>query len=147
MPHAPTAKVVIVDGSEGESEVRYEQWIPGLALMRDALLTSFGDADLERSLGGMSLTLGQLIDDCAAMQRSYICAFDDLNQTWDPPRPSKEHLPTVVAIRERFVSLDRKLALVRDGYDEAQWQAVISADPMGRSAHGAASLRSTRSSC
>ena len=62
----------ILDSSAWEFEAKYEQWLPGLALMRDALIQPLSDADLGNDLGGSSLTWGQLIDDCAEMQRSYL---------------------------------------------------------------------------
>ena len=71
-----------VESSAWEFEAKYEHWLPGLAMMRDVLIEPLTDADLEYSLGGTSLTWGQLIDDCTEMQRSYIDAFSTLDQKW-----------------------------------------------------------------
>ena len=115
----------VLDSSAWEFEAKYEQWLPGLALMRDALIQPLSDADLGRDLGGNSLTWGQLIDDCAEMQRSYLHAFSTLDQRWAPPRSALEHRATVAEILEDFHTLDRELELVLDSFTRDQWEAVI----------------------
>jgi hypothetical protein len=114
-----------LDSSPWEFEARYEQWLPGLALMRDALLQPLSDADLGQDLGGDSLTWGQLIDDCAEMQRSYVDAFRTLDQEWAPPRSALEHRTTVAEILENFHTLDRELAQVLDSFSGDEWDAMI----------------------
>ena len=114
-----------MDSSAWQFEARYEQWLPGLALMRDALIEPLSDADLVYDLGGSSLTWGQLIDDCAEMQRSYLDAFTTLDQTWAPPRSALEHRSTVAEILERFHRLDRELELALGSFTVDEWDAVI----------------------
>ena len=115
----------ILDASRWEFEAKYEQWLPGLALMRDALIQPLSDADLGHDLGGSSLTWGQLIDDCAEMQRSYLDAYSTLDQRWVPPRSALEHRTTVAEILENFHSLDGELKLVLDSFTDDEWEAVI----------------------
>ena len=115
----------VLDSSAWEFEAKYEQWLPGLVLMRDALIQPLADADLGLDLGGSSLTWGQLIDDCAEMQRSYLDSFSTLEQRWAPPRSALEHRTTVAEILENFHRLDRELELVLDSFTDDQWEAVI----------------------
>jgi hypothetical protein len=115
----------ILDPSRWEFEAKYEQWLPGLALMRDALIQPLSDADLGHDLGGSSLTWGQLIDDCAEMQRSYLDAFRTLDQRRAPPRSALEHRTTVAEILENFHSSDGELKLVLDSFTHDEWEAVI----------------------
>lgn len=114
-----------MESSAWEFEAKYEHWVPGFAMMRDALLQQLSDADLGKSLGGASLTWGQLIDDCAQMQRSYLDALRTLEQKWDPPRPAVEHRITVAEILEHFHALDRELEVVLDAFSGEDWDAVI----------------------
>lgn len=114
-----------VESSAWEFEARYEHWLPGLAMMRDVLIEPLTDADLEYALGGTSLTWGQLIDDCAEMQRSYIDAFGTLDQRWAPPRSEVEHRGTVHEILQNFHALDRELQLVLNAFAGDDWDAVI----------------------
>ena len=115
----------IVESSAWEYEAEYEQWLPGLAMMRDALIEPLADADLAYSLGGTSLTWGQLLDDCAEMQRSYIDSFSTLDQKWAPPRPAIEHRKTIAEIRQHFHTLDREVELVLETFSGDDWDAVI----------------------
>lgn len=114
-----------MESSAWEFEAKYEQWLPGLALMRDAVIEPLSDKDLLYDLGGTSLTWGQLIDDCAEMQRSYLDAFATLDQRWAPPRSALEHRSTVADILENFHRVDRELALVLDSFTHDEWDAVI----------------------
>ena len=114
-----------LDSSAWEFEARYEQWLPGLALMRDAVIEPLSDADLVYNLGGSSLTWGQLIDDCAEMQRSYLDAFTTLDQRWAPPRSAPEHRSTVAEILENFHRLDRELEATLGSFAHDEWDAVI----------------------
>ena len=114
-----------MDSSAWEFEAKYEQWLPGLALMRDAVIEPLSDTDLVYDLGGSSLTWGQLIDDCAEMQRSYLDAFTTLDQRWAPPRPAREHRPTIAEILDNFHRLDRELALVLESFTHDEWEVVI----------------------
>ncbi|GAA1709197.1 hypothetical protein GCM10009809_01790 [Isoptericola hypogeus] len=114
-----------MDAKGWELEVDHEQSISGLAMMRDALLAPLVDADLEQQLGGSSLTLGELIDDCAQMQGSYVEAFRSLAQTWPPSRPLHRHDATVEAVRDRFATLDHELQLALAGLAGEDWQAVV----------------------
>jgi hypothetical protein len=114
-----------VESSAWEYEAKYEQWLPGLATMRDALIEPLADADLAYSLGGTSLTWSQLLDDCAEMQRSYVNAFSSLDQKWAPPRPAIEHRKSVAEILQHFHTLDREVALLLDSLSGDDWDAVI----------------------
>ncbi|MRG60299.1 hypothetical protein GE115_10535 [Agromyces sp. CFH 90414] len=114
-----------MESSAWEFEARYEDWLPGLALMRDALLEQLADADLDRNLGGDTLTWGQLIDDCAQMQGSYLDAFVELEQHWAPPRPPGQHRSTVAEILDDFHALDRELQRVLGTFSGEDWDAVI----------------------
>ena len=114
-----------MESSEWELEAKYEQWVPGLALMRDALLQQLSDADLTHSLGGDSLTWGQLIDDCAQMQLSYLEAFTTLEQKWASPRSSTHHQQTLAEVLEHFHRVDRELLAALDSFTGDDWDAVI----------------------
>ena len=114
-----------MESSAWEFEAKYERWLPGLALMRDAVIEPLSDTDLVYDLGGSSLTWGQLIDDCAEMQRSYHDAFTTLDQRWAPPRSALEHRSTIAEILENFHRLDRELDLVLDSLTHDEWDAVI----------------------
>ncbi|MEO8262668.1 MAG: hypothetical protein ABI566_08875 [Pseudolysinimonas sp.] len=111
--------------SAWEFEAKYEDWMPGLAFMRDALILQLSDADLGMSLGGNSLTWGQLIDECTQTQRSYIDAFNTLEQNWAPPRSAHEHPTTVAEILDQFHQLDREMAGVLAAFSGIDWDAVI----------------------
>lgn len=111
--------------SAWEFEAKYEQWLPGLAQMRDALIQPLSEVDLGYSVGGSSLTWSQLLDDCAQMQRSYLDAFGTLDQKWAAPRPAPDHRLTVAEILEHFHTMDRELELVLDSYSDEEWDAVI----------------------
>ena len=115
----------VLEPSEWEFEAKYEHWVPGLALMRDALIGLLSNADLGQSLGGNSLTWGQLLDDWAEMQLSYLGSFATLDQRWPPPRSALEHRSTVAEIMENFHSIDRKLQLTLDAFSADDWEAVI----------------------
>lgn len=80
--------------SAWEFEAKYEQWLPGLAQMRDALIQPLSKADLGYSVGGSSLTWGQLLDDCAQMQRSYLDAFGTRTAHRFSCRPRSERSST-----------------------------------------------------
>jgi hypothetical protein len=115
-----------VEPSVRQLEPRYEDWVPGLAMMRDALIQPLSDADLGESIGGDSLTWGQLIDECAEMQRSYIDAFITLDQKWLPPRHADEHRASVTEVVHHFHDLDRELELVLGSFTGTDWDSVVS---------------------
>lgn len=125
MAAAMYCKGASVESSAWEFEPRYQDWVPGLAMMRDAIIQQLSDADLDKNVGGNSLTWGQLIDDCAQMQRSYLDAFSTLDQTWAPPRSPQEHPTTVAEILDQFHAVDRELAMVLDAFSGDDWDAVI----------------------
>ena len=114
-----------MESSEWELEAKYEQWVHGLALMRDALIQPLSDADLAHSLGGHSLTWGQLIDDCAQMQLSYLESFTTLDQKWATSRSTLDHRRTVAEILEHFHLVDRELEVTLDSFRGDDWDAVI----------------------
>ena len=114
-----------MESSAWDYEAKYEQWLPGLAMMRDALIEPLADADLAYSPGGTSLTWSQLLDDCAEMQRSYVNAFSSLDQKWAPPRPAIAHRKTVAEILQHFHTLDREVELVLESFSGNDWDAVI----------------------
>lgn len=118
-------KGAVVESVASGLEVKYRDWVPGLAMMRDAIIEQLSDADLDKNVGGESLIWGQLIDDCAEMQRSYLDAFSTLDQRWSPPRSPDEYPSTVAEILDRFHSIDHELATVLDGYSGNDWDAVI----------------------
>jgi hypothetical protein len=84
-------------------------WVEGLHALRDGILETLTDADLEFSPGGSNSTFGQLLVTNAEVEHSYITSLETFEQDWSY-RNSQPGLPTsVAAITDWFAELDARL--------------------------------------
>ena len=78
----------------------------GLHRMRDGVLERLDDADLAFGPGGNSLPFGQLFDDVAALEQSYVDSLRHHVQQWPSSDRPRQSAGGTAQLRERFSALD-----------------------------------------
>jgi hypothetical protein len=88
--------------------------------MRDGVLEHLDDADLAFAPGGNNVPFGQLIEEVAALEESYVHSLRDHVQQWPPSDPARQSPGSTSQLRERLGALDAAMeaAVVASSNDE-----------------------------
>lgn len=98
-------------------------WLRGLHGMRDGVLEQLTDADLGFCLGGDNVSIGQLFQDLADLEQSYVASLRDQVQRW-PDREDVRGAPTPSELTRRFAALDAELEAAFTNAEEATDVAI-----------------------
>ncbi|GAB4555601.1 MAG: hypothetical protein OHK0023_26990 [Anaerolineae bacterium] len=84
------------------------------AAMRDQLLASLTDAELNHTLGGQTHALRELYREQGAWQMAYIESFKTGKMSFVPPAVDPAHINSVTHIANWFQALDKEFKTVID---------------------------------
>jgi uncharacterized damage-inducible protein DinB len=81
----------------------------GLHGMRDGVLERLDDTDLTFAPGGDNVSLGRMLHDLVALERSYAESLRDRVQRWPASEPADSASLTLTELGERFAALDDEI--------------------------------------
>lgn len=108
--------------SELETSIEFIEGTHGL---RDSVLDMLHDDDLKVSLGGSTLTLGELLREWGEVQYSYVQSFREFKQDWDWRTDDPAHSTHLDAIRQWYAHLDSELIEAMSQLSEGELAGVI----------------------
>jgi len=87
-------------------------------VLRDELMELLTDDDLSYRPGAAAFSLGELCREIGEIEHSYVEAFRTFRQTFDWRNPDQRMERSVVALREWYADLDRRLAIALEALTE-----------------------------
>jgi hypothetical protein len=99
--------------------------------MRDGVLERLDDGDLAFTPGGENVSFGQLLDEVAALEQSYVASLDSHVQQWPSTDPAHDGAHSLSRLRERFRSLDAQMESAVARFADGDDQAVVVTRPDG----------------
>jgi len=110
-------------------DIDYRTWIPGLHALRDALLASFDDADLQLSVGGANPELRSVLSRWLSLERDYRRSLETLHLDWTT---TEFDASTLSQLGKLFRAEDARFGIV-DDYDVAELDREVSRPDLSRS--------------
>ncbi len=100
-------------------------WIEGSHGMREGLLASLSDDDLEFTPGGDNMTLGALCREMGEVEYSYIQSVKTFKQTWEYPDPQFGLERSVAQLHAWFKTLDAEFKSAVEALSDEDFKKTV----------------------